>query len=90
MTGQITARTLSGRVVNKMDKTIVVRSSWVKHPVRQIIKRGARCTHDENNECNIGDTVTVIESSAVKDQSFNLVASMTQRTGLRRQLDDPD
>ncbi len=79
MTEQATARTLSGRVVsNKMDKTIVVMiERKVKHPLYgKIIKRSTKVhAHDENNECNIGDTVTVVESRPLsKTKSFNLVS----------------
>tara|TARA_R110002073_G_scaffold334720_1_gene524853 strand:+ start:226 stop:495 length:270 start_codon:yes stop_codon:yes gene_type:complete len=60
-----TARTISGRVVsNKMDKTIsveVVRR--VKHPIygKYVMKTSKVHAHDENNECNQGDLVTVAE-----------------------------
>lgn len=79
MTEQTTARTLSGRVVsNKMDKTIVVMiERKVKHPLYgKIIKRSTKVhAHDENNECNIGDTVTVVESRPLsKTKSFSLVS----------------
>ena len=79
MTEQATARTLSGRVVsNKMDKTIVVMiERKVKHPLYgKIIKRSTKVhAHDENNECNIGDTVTVVESRPLsKTKSFKLVS----------------
>lgn len=79
MTEQTTARTLSGRVVsNKMDKTIVVMiERKVKHPLYgKIIKRSTKLhAHDENNECNIGDSVTVVESRPLsKTKSFSLVS----------------
>jgi small subunit ribosomal protein S17 len=55
--------TLSGRVVsNKMDKTIVVRVDRViPHPLYgKFIKRSTKIlAHDEQNECNEGDTVMV-------------------------------
>ncbi len=60
-----TARTVSGRVVsNKMDKTIsveVVRR--VKHPIygKYVMKTSKVHAHDEDNECNQGDLVTVAE-----------------------------
>lgn len=57
---------LVGEVVsNKMDKTVVVAvNTLVKHPtVGKYIKRTKKYyAHDENNECNIGDTVEIIES----------------------------
>ncbi len=59
-------RIIKGVVVsNKMDKTIVVRAErLVKHPVfhkyiRRFVKYKA---HDEENSCNIGDKVLIVES----------------------------
>ncbi len=52
-------------VSNKMDKSIVVRiDRRVKHPVYgKFIKKTTKImAHDENNECNIGDTVQVMET----------------------------
>ena len=51
----------TGKVTsNKMDKTIVVAiEEHVKHPLyNKVVKRTYKLkAHDENNECNIGDTV---------------------------------
>ena len=59
-------KTRTGRVVsNKMDKTIVVAvEDHVKHPLyNKIVKRTYKLkAHDENNECNIGDRVKVMET----------------------------
>ena len=56
-------KTRTGKVVsNKMDKTIVVAIvDHVKHPLYgKIVKRTYKLkAHDENNECNMGDTVKV-------------------------------
>lgn len=61
-----TARTMRGRVVsNKMDKSISVSvPRMVKHPVygKYVRKSTKVIAHDENNECNEGDTV-IIEST---------------------------
>ncbi|MDD6980248.1 MAG: 30S ribosomal protein S17 [Eubacteriales bacterium] len=55
-----------GKVVsNKMDKTIVVAIiDSVTHPkYGKIMKRTVKIhVHDENNECNVGDTVAVMET----------------------------
>jgi small subunit ribosomal protein S17 len=55
-----------GRVVSdKMDKTIVVAVDYLKpHPLyRKIIRKTSKFhAHDENNECNIGDTVRIGET----------------------------
>ena len=63
-----------GKVVsNKMDKTVVVAiEDSVKHPLyKKIIKRTIRLkAHDENNECNIGDKVRIMEMSSFKDKRW--------------------
>ena len=55
-----------GRVVSdKMDKTIVVAiEDNVRHAVYgKIIKRTLKVhAHDENNECGIGDKVSIMET----------------------------
>ena len=67
-----------GKVVsNKMDKTIVVAvETKVSHPIyKKMIKRTYKLkAHDENNECNIGDTVKVMETRPLsRDKRWRLV-----------------
>jgi small subunit ribosomal protein S17 len=56
----------TGKVVsNKADKTIVVSiERQVSHPIyKRYYKQTKKVmAHDEANECNIGDTVKVVES----------------------------
>lgn len=71
-------KTRVGRVVSdKMDKTIVVAiEDNVKHPLyKKIVKRTYKLkAHDENNECNIGDRVKVMETRPLsKDKRWRLV-----------------
>lgn len=71
-------RTLMGKVVSdKMDKSIVVLiERRVKHPVygKYVSKSTKIKVHDENNECNIGDLVTIAESRPLsKTKSWTLV-----------------
>ena len=71
-------KTRVGKVVsNKMDKTIVVAiEDHVKHPLyKKIVKRTYKLkARDENNECNIGDTVKVMETRPLsKDKRWRLV-----------------
>ena len=71
-------KTRTGKVVsNKMDKTIVVAvENNVKHPViGKIVKRTYKLkAHEENNTCNIGDTVKVMETRPLsKDKRWRLV-----------------
>lgn len=71
-------KTRIGKVVsNKMDKTIVVAiEDSVQHPLyKKVIKRTYKLkAHDENNECNIGDKVKVMETRPLsKDKNWRLV-----------------
>ena len=71
-------KTRVGKVVsNKMQKRIVVAiEDHVKHPLYgKIVKRTYKLkAHDENNECNIGDTVKVMETRPLsKDKRWRLV-----------------
>ncbi|MGA0212874.1 MAG: 30S ribosomal protein S17 [Flavobacteriaceae bacterium] len=50
---------------NKMDKSIVVSEvKRVKHPMygKFVLKTKKYTVHDEKNECNIGDTVKIMET----------------------------
>ena len=71
-------KTRVGKVVSdKMDKTIVVAiEDNVKHPLyKKIVKRTYKLkAHDENNECNIGARVKVMETRPLsKDKRWRLV-----------------
>lgn len=71
-------KTRIGRVVsNKMDKTIVVAiETLVRHPLyKKSVKRTTKFkAHDENNECNIGDTVKIMETRPLsKEKRWRLV-----------------
>lgn len=62
---------------NKMDKTIVVSvETSVKHPIYgKIVKRTYKLkAHDEENKCQIGDKVKVMETRPLsKDKRWRLV-----------------
>ena len=78
MSEQTTARTLTGKVVSdKMDQTITVLvERRVQHPIyRKFVKRSTKVhAHDANNECQIGDVVTVKESRPLsKTKTWTLV-----------------
>ena len=71
-------KTRVGKVVSdKMDKTVVVAVvDSVKHPLyNKVVKRTYKLkAHDENNECNIGDRVKVMETRPLsKDKRWRLV-----------------
>ncbi len=76
-------KTRVGKVVsNKMDKTIVVAIvDSVQHPLyKKIIKRTIKLkAHDENNTCNIGDRVEIMETRPIsKDKRWRLVKVIEQ------------
>ncbi len=71
-------KTRTGKVVSdKMDKTITVAvEDHVKHPLYgKIVKKTYKLkAHDENNECQVGDTVKVMETRPLsKDKRWRLV-----------------
>ena len=71
-------KTKIGKVVsNKMDKTIVVRiDTKTKDPLYgKIVNKTLKVkAHDDNNECNIGDMVEVMETRPLsKDKRYRLV-----------------
>ncbi|MBK5196040.1 MAG: 30S ribosomal protein S17 [Proteiniphilum sp.] len=50
---------------NKMDKTVTVAVKWKeKHPIygKFVSKTKKFHAHDETNDCNIGDTVRIMET----------------------------
>ena len=54
---------------NKMDKSITVAVKWKeKHPMygKFVNKTKKFHAHDEKNECNIGDTVRIMETRPLR------------------------
>jgi small subunit ribosomal protein S17 len=64
-------------VSNKMDKSIVVQiERRFKHPIYgKFVKKSKKfIAHDEKNECNIGDTVSIMETRPIsKNKNWRLV-----------------
>ena len=62
---------------NKMDKSITVAVKWKeKHPIygKFVNKTKKYHAHDEKNECNIGDTVRIMETRPLsKTKRWRLV-----------------
>ncbi len=62
---------------NKMDKTITVAAQFKeKHPMygKFVRKTKKYYAHDEKNECNIGDTVRIMETRPLsKSKRWRLV-----------------
>ena len=64
-------------VSNKMDKSILVTvNRRVKHPIYgKFVKKSTKLmAHDEQNSCNIGDTVKIMETRPLsRDKCWRLV-----------------
>jgi small subunit ribosomal protein S17 len=62
---------------NKMDKSITVAVKWKeKHPIygKFVNKTKKYHAHDEKNDCNIGDTVKIMETRPLsKTKKWRLV-----------------
>ena len=72
-------KTRVGLVVSdKMDKTVVVTvEDMVKHPLYgKIVKKSKKFkAHDENNECQTGDKVRIMETRPLsKDKRWRVVS----------------
>jgi small subunit ribosomal protein S17 len=81
--GEGSPRSVTGTVVsNRMDRTITVLvERRVQHPVYgKIIRRSSKLhAHDENNECNVGDTVTVTECRPLSKTKTWVLKSIDER-----------
>ena len=77
-------KTLVGRVAsNKMDKTVVVTVERVcRHALYgKVIKITRRfMAHDENNACQIGDMVRILESQPLSRHKRWVVAEIMNRS----------
>jgi len=64
-------------VSNKMDKTVTVAvQTKMKHPIYQkFVNRTSKFkAHDEKNECNIGDTIRIMETRPLsKNKRWRLI-----------------
>ena len=76
-------RSLSGRVVSdKMDKTVsVLVERKVKHPLigKVMSKTKKLHAHDEKNECNEGDIVTITEGRPLSKHKTWVVSEISRR-----------
>jgi small subunit ribosomal protein S17 len=76
--GDKVQRTATGKVISsKMDKTVTVRlERYLKHPLygKYIRRSGKVHAHDEDNECNEGDTVRIVPDRPLsKSKSWKVV-----------------
>jgi small subunit ribosomal protein S17 len=80
-------RTVTGRVVsNGMDKTAAIAvERLVKHPVYgKFIRRTSKLlAHDENNECQVGDTVEIAECRPISRRKAWRVVNIVERAEIR-------
>ncbi len=76
-------RTVTGKVVsNKMDKTVSVAiERLIRHPVYgKYIRRTTKVmAHDEANDCNMGDTVTIRECRPISRHKAWKVVDIVER-----------
>jgi small subunit ribosomal protein S17 len=76
-------RTVTGKVVSdKMDKTITVLvERRVKHPIygKYMTRSTKLHAHDEANDCNIGDLVTIRESRPLSKTKTWSLESIDER-----------
>ena len=69
-------------VSNKMDKTVVISiKDNVKHPIYgKIVKRTLKVhAHDENNECGVGDKVSIMETRPLSKTKRWRVVSVIEK-----------
>ena len=69
-------------VSNKMDKSIVILvERKVKHPkYGKFVKKSTKfMAHDEKNECNIGDTVRIMETRPLSKNKCWRLVEITER-----------
>lgn len=75
----------SGVVVsNKADKTVVVKvERKFQHPLYQRTVKATKkyMAHDENNTCQIGDVVRIVESRPLSKRKRWAVVEIVQKAG---------
>jgi small subunit ribosomal protein S17 len=87
MEGQKRQKVLLGQVVsNRMQKTITVRvERRLRHPIyERVVKRSKKFhAHDENNQCQIGDQVRIIETRPLsKTKRWRLLEVVRRQVGV--------
>ena len=74
-------KTRQGVVVStKMEKTIVVAAKFKeKHPIYGKFVSKTKKYHDEKNECNVGDTVLIMETRPLSKTKRWRVVEIVER-----------
>jgi small subunit ribosomal protein S17 len=77
------SRTLQGIVIaNAMDKTVRVQMTRrFRHPMYKkiVTRKKVLMAHDEQNECNVGDTVLIVEGRPLSRNKRWRVREILQR-----------
>ena len=77
-------RTFIGEVIShRMNKTVVVMIERVfLHPTyKKVVRKTTKLkAHDEQNECQIGDTVKILESRPISKEKHWRVIEIVQRS----------
>jgi small subunit ribosomal protein S17 len=80
---EVKRREWVGRVVsNKMNKTVVVAvERSVVHPIyRKVLRRMTKLkAHDEQNACNVGDRVRMIETRPISKEKHWRVVEVLEK-----------
>jgi|TARA_B100001093_G_scaffold369929_1_gene354863 small subunit ribosomal protein S17 len=69
-------------ISNKMEKSIVVSEvKRVKHPMygKFVLKTKKYVVHDEKNDCNIGDTVRIMETRPISRSKCWRIVEIIER-----------
>ena len=71
-------KTRIGKITsNKMNKTVIVQTESLRRHLlyHKVVRQSTRFkAHDENNECNIGDVVKIVETRPLsKDKRWRIV-----------------
>lgn len=69
-------------VSNKMDKTVVVAVEHIRrHPLygRHVRRTRKFKAHDEENACNVGDLVRIVESRPISKEKHWVVTEILRR-----------
>ena len=69
-------------ISNKMEKSIVVSEvKRVKHPMygKFVLKTKKYIVHDEKNDCNIGDTVRIMETRPISRSKCWRIVEIIER-----------
>ena len=80
---KVSQKSIVGIVVSdKMEKTVVVAVTIKKkHPIygKYITSTKKYKAHDEKNECNVGDTVRIVETRPLSKDKYFRVQEIVER-----------